>query len=124
MLLPSLSSTDNVSSVTVTSIAFGTSISIAEILIPRLKQLCTDLSNHLFYLAEVGTAKAPTSLKTYWIKPELRDIFIPLNVHVRWFVTITGIKEKAISAVSVNCWHLVALPFLSANIEYLEMFRV
>jgi len=72
--------------------------------------------DHLLHLAKFGTAKAPTPLKTYWIKPEFRDVLISLNMHMGWFAAITGIKEKTIRADSVNCWHLVyALLFSSAN---------
>ena len=48
----------------------------------------------------VNPLRSPTTpLEPYGIKPEIRVVVIPINMYVRWFFTMAGIKEKSVCII-------------------------
>ena len=47
----------------------------------------------------------PLSCITDGIKPKLRHFVLSLDMHMWWFIPITGIEEKSIKAYRQNCRH-------------------
>ncbi len=107
MVRPSLKLTLNVSSVTVTVSTLGTTISTAEILIPRLHQTRAIGSDDLLNLADLGSGKTAAPMQSNWVKPKLCDVFISFYVHMRGFIAICGVEEKTEGPDSQNRWHVV-----------------
>ncbi len=92
MVRPSLSSTQSVSSETATSSAKGTSMSMAEVLIPGLPKFITMITRKLLDPSEFYARKSAAALQPNWIEPEFRDPIIPLNMDVCRFVTVSRME--------------------------------
>ena len=82
MVLPSLKSTQRVSTETVMFSANGTSISTAEVLIPGLHKLNKMIAYQSFDPREFYARIPATALQPNWIEPEFRDSIIPLDMDV------------------------------------------
>jgi hypothetical protein len=54
------------------------------------------LLNNLLNPAEFVPTETPAPLKPHGIQPELGSGVIPLNVNVRWLITITCVEEEPI----------------------------
>lgn len=93
MLRPSLNSTRSVPSETATSSAKGTSISIAEILIPSLHELNLTITNQSLNPGDFCPRKSTTALRPYWIEPEFCDPIIPLDMHMRRLASVSSAKR-------------------------------
>src|SRR5262245_61059660 len=96
MVRPSLKSTLRVSSVTLTLSARGINISTAEIVMPCLKELLLVVAEQSLNAPKLCTNKSVIALQSKRIKPELYQLVVSLNVHMRRFITIPGVKEETI----------------------------
>src|SRR3990172_620240 len=97
---PSLRSTDNVSSATVTFSALGTLSSIAEILIPSLQQFRLALCHKGQNPGDFRSGETPARLQAGRAKPELCDLVIAFNMDVSRLPPISSVKEEAIRPCS------------------------
>jgi hypothetical protein len=52
------------------------------------------------------TVKSPAVLQPDWVKPELGNLIITLNMNMLMFISITSVEEKSILANSEYRWHL------------------
>ena len=96
MVRPSLRSTVNVSSVTITFVAAGTTISASEEVIPSLQELFAIVSDNLLDTSDFGTPEVTAAGQAKWIQPDLRHALLTLYVYVRRFAAITRLEEKTI----------------------------
>ena len=93
---PSLRSTVRVSSVTATPVARGVVASVAEVVIPGLKQLCRALVYEPADIANLGPPKSAAAGQPDRAEPELGDAVVPLDVNMRRLVTVARVGEEPI----------------------------
>ena len=56
--------------------------------------------------SDLRPGKSAASLEADRIKPELRNHVLPLNMNMRWFLTIPSIEKEPVWADSQYRWHL------------------
>jgi hypothetical protein len=93
---PSSSSTVTLSSVTTTFLAVAGRISTAKVVIPLPQQILSVLLNKSVQPIDLGSTKATAALNPDRIKPELRNLVITFNVHVRGLIPIPCVKEESV----------------------------
>ena len=64
------------------------------------------LSDDLLNPADLLPRKAAAAVQPDRVKPELRGVVIPLNVHVRRFFPVAGIEEETLGTDAQDRWHL------------------
>ena len=97
-VLPSLNSTRNVSSETVTSETSGIRISTTEILFPRLHNLLAMLLDQPRDTEYLRWSKPATPLQSHRIQPEFRYISAPFHMHMYRLVRIVGVEVEPVRA--------------------------
>src|SRR5271157_4538549 len=93
---PSSSSTVILSSVTTTFLAVAGRISTAKVVIPLPQQMLSVLLNKSVQPSDLRSTEATTALKPDRIKPELRNLVITLNMHVRWLIAIPCVEKESV----------------------------
>jgi len=62
--------------------------------------------DHFLNSIKLGSAESSTSLEPHRVEPELCLILIPLDMDVRWLITVPCVEEKPVSANSQYRRHL------------------
>jgi hypothetical protein len=91
-LRPSLSSTVNVSFLTVTDSAVGTATLIAKVFMPGLSKAILVKVDDFLDSIQFRPRKTAAFLEPDWIKPKLRNIVLTLNMYMRWLIALNGYK--------------------------------
>ncbi len=99
-LRPSLKSTVNVSSVTVTDSAVGVVASMVKVFIPSLSKVFLVKLNQPTNPIQFGSRESSTFLQPDRLKPKLSHFILALDMHMKPLVAITCIEEKSIRACS------------------------
>jgi hypothetical protein len=55
--------------------------------------------------SDLGARKPSITLQPDGIKPELRQLVVMLNMHMRRFITISSGKKETVGPDSENSWH-------------------
>jgi hypothetical protein len=67
------------------------------------------LRDQPFDSADLRSAKPAAFVKPDRVKPELRSVPLPLDMHVRWFLSITREEEEPVGATSQHRRHCRSL---------------
>ena len=94
MVRPSASSTDNVSSLILTSVARASRVSIVEELIPTLQQLLPVLLDQRSDPADLASAETAATLEAHGVEPEVGLPVITFNVDVWRLSAITRVEKE------------------------------
>jgi hypothetical protein len=55
--------------------------------------------------SDLGTGKPTVTLQPDGIKPELRQLIVVFDMHMRRLISISSIKEETVGTDSENGWH-------------------
>src|SRR5262245_46341155 len=102
---PSASRMVKESSVTTTSLAEGTWISVAEELIPTLQKSLLMIQDDLKDLIELLGGETSAPLQVDWIEPELRLAIVTPYMDVRRLIPVARVEEEAIRSGAENSGH-------------------
>ncbi|MEX5219432.1 MAG: hypothetical protein NW701_16505 [Nitrospira sp.] len=101
-----------------TDSAVGVTTSIAKVSMPRLSKVILVKVDKFLDSVQFRPRKTAAFLESDWIKPKFRDIAFALNMYMKWFITVTCIKEEAIGPYSQYSRH-VTLSSCRLNISML-----
>ena len=93
-VLPSLNLTLSAFPDISTLMAFGTVVSTAEILIPRLYEFPSMVFDNTGNTPNFRWTKPAACLQPNGGEPELRNVVISLHMHMAGFLTIAGIEVR------------------------------
>jgi hypothetical protein len=110
MVRPSASSTDKVSSLTLTREARASRLSTVEELIPTLQEMLSVLLDQLVDLIDFLSAETRTLFQSHGIEPELRLGVVAIDVNVWRLRTIARVEEKPKRSRPEYCRHVAMLP--------------
>ena len=109
MVRPSASSAVRVSSVTVTSCAFGTITSVVEVIIPSLQKRSGVLFHCTLNPTYLRPPQSTTHFQSHRFQPELCYLVVARDVYVFGLVTIARIEEETVGALSQNSRHSLVI---------------
>ena len=55
--------------------------------------------------SDLGARKPSVTLQPDGVKPELRQLVVVFDMHMRQLITISGVKKEAVGTDSESCWH-------------------